>query len=315
MAPARTAPRSDHTSGLLFAMGAFGLWGVFPLYFSLFDGVNPIEVVAYRILWSFLFCAILLFFIRGWSATGQALRNPRQLGLLTLASIAIAINWTTYVYSVSTDQVVESALGYFINPLVTVAMGVVILHERLNRNQVIAVAIAAVGVITIGFAEGVVPWIGLTLALSFGTYGLLKKMAGVGAVPGLTVETLVLLPIAAIALGYFEVQGSAAVANSGWGMGVLLALLGPITAIPLMWYSAAANRLPLATLGVMQYFTPTVIFILGITVFGDYVNSGEWVGFGLIWIALAVFSVDGVRRSRRPSDPDEAEAPESLETP
>ena len=133
--------------------------------------------------------------------------------------------------------------------------------------------------------------------------------------PGLTVETLVLLPIAAIALGYFEVKGSAAVANSGWGMGVLLALLGPITAIPLMWYSAAANRLPLATLGVLQYFTPTVIFILGITVFGDSVNTGEWVGFGLIWMALAVFSVDAVRRSRRPSDPDEVEAPESLETP
>ena len=315
MTPPRTSPPSNPTSGLLFAMGAFGLWGVFPIYFSFFAGVNPIEVVAYRILWSFLFVAILLFFIRGWSAAGQALRNPRQLGLLTLASIAIAINWTTYVYSVSTDQVVESALGYFINPLLTVALGVVILHEQLNRNQVIAVAIAAVGVITIGFAEWAVPWIGLTLALSFGSYGLLKKMAGVGAVPGLTVETLVLLPIAAIALGYFEVKGSAAVANSGWGMGVLLALLGPITAIPLMWYSAAANRLPLATLGVLQYFTPTVIFILGITVFGDSVNTGEWVGFGLIWIALAVFSVDAVRRSRRPSDPDEVEAPESLDTP
>ena len=315
MAPPRTAPRSDHTSGVLFAIAAFGFWGVFPLYFSLFDGVNPIEVVAYRILWSFLFCAILLFFVRGWNAAGKALRNPRQLGLLTLASIAIAINWTTYVYSVSTNQVVESALGYFINPLLTVAMGVVILHERLNRSEVMAVAIAAVGVITIGFAEWAVPWIGLTLALSFGSYGLLKKMAGVGAVPGLTVETLVLLPVAAIALGYFELQGSAAVANSGWGMGILLALLGPITAIPLMWYAAAANRLPLATLGVMQYFTPSVIFILGITVFGDTVNSGEWVGFGLIWVALALFSADALRRSRRPSHPEGAEAPESLETP
>lgn len=229
------------------------------------------------------------------------------MGLLTLASIAIAINWTTYVYSVSTNQVVEAALGYFINPLVTVAMGVVILRERLNRSQWTAVGVAATGVVVIGVAEGAAPWVGITLALSFGSYGLLKKLAGVSAVPGLAVETLVLLPVAALALGYFEVHGSAAIASSGWGMGVLLALLGPVTAIPLMWYAAAANRLPLATLGVMQYFTPTVIFILGITVFGDTVNLGEWVGFGLIWTALAVFSADAFRRSRRPARVDELE--------
>lgn len=267
-------------------------------------------MVAYRILWSFLFCAILLVAIRGWGDTLEVVRNKRQVGFLALASIAIAINWTTYVYSVSTNQVVEAALGYFINPLVTVAMGVVILRERLNPGQWTAVAVAGIGVVIIGFAEGAAPWIGITLALSFGSYGLLKKMAGASAVPGLTIETLVLLPVAALVLGYFEVHGSAAVVSSGWGMGVLLALLGPITAIPLMWYAAAANRLPLATLGVMQYFTPTVIFILGLTVFGDTVNPGEWVGFGLIWTALAVFSADALRRSRRPAPLDVLEVTE-----
>jgi chloramphenicol-sensitive protein RarD len=189
-------------------------------------------------------------------------------------------------------------------------MGVVILRERLRAPQWTAVAVAAIGVVIIGIAEGAAPWIGLILAMSFGSYGLLKKLAGVAAVPGLTVETLVLIPVAAIALGYFEVQGSAAVADSGWGMGVLLALLGPVTAIPLMWYAAAANRLPLATLGVLQYSTPSVIFILGITVFGDVVNTGEWIGFTLIWIALAIFSVDAIRRSRQPSRVDALEVTE-----
>ena len=292
-------------------MGAFGLWGAFPLYFSLFDGVNPIEVVAYRVVWSLAFCLLLLLFINGgWREMGQTLRNRRSLGLLTLASIAIAINWTTYVYSVATNQVVEAALGYFINPLVSVAMGVIILRERLRSPQWVAVAVAGVGVVTIGLAEGAAPWIGLILAFSFGSYGLLKKLAGVGAVPGLTVETLVLLPVAGVVLGFFEVQGSAAVVDSGWGLGVLLALLGPVTAIPLMFYAAAANRLPLATLGVLQYFTPSVIFILGITVFGDSVNTGEWIGFTLIWVALAIFSTDALRRSGRPSRIDQLEVAE-----
>jgi chloramphenicol-sensitive protein RarD len=292
-------------------MAAYGLWGAFPLYFSLFDDVNPIEVVAYRIVWSLAFCLILLVVIRGgWSDVAKTLRDRRSLGLLALASVAIAINWTTYVYSVSMNQVVEAALGYFINPLVSVAMGVVILRERLKGAQWAAVGIAGIGVLVIGIAEGAAPWIGLLLAFSFGSYGLLKKLAGVGALPGLTVETLVLLPVAGIVLGYFEVQGSAAVTSSGWGLGVLLALLGPVTAIPLMFYAAAANRLPLATLGILQYSTPSVIFILGLTVFGDTVNTGEWIGFGLIWTALVVFSADALRRARHTTRIDELEVAE-----
>lgn len=262
-------------------------------------------------MWSLVFCLVLLIFMSGgFREVSRTMRDRRSLGLLSLASVAIAINWTTYVYSVSTNQVVEAALGYFINPLVSVAMGVVVLRERLRRPQWAAVAVAGVGVVIIGLAEGAAPWIGLILAFSFGSYGLLKKLAGVAAVPGLTVETIVLLPVAGVVLGYFEVQGSAAVISTGWGLGVLLALLGPVTAIPLMWYAAAANRLPLATLGILQYSTPSVIFILGITVFGDTVNVGEWIGFSLIWAALAIFSVDAVRRSRRPRPIDALEVAE-----
>jgi len=278
---------------------AYGLWGLFPLYFSLFDSVSPVEVVAYRIVWSLAFCVLLLAITRSFGSVRDVMRTPRQLGLLIGASVAITINWTTYVYSVSTDQVVEAALGYFINPLVTVALGVVVLRERLRSWQWMAIVIAAVGVVVIGIGEQAAPWLGLVLAFSFGAYGLLKKLAGVNAIPSLTVETAVLLPFAFIVLVFIESAGSAAVISQGWGMGVLLALLGPVTAIPLLAYAAAANRLPLALLGVLQYATPTVIFILGITVFGDTVNTLEWIGFGFIWLALAVFSTDAWRQSRQ----------------
>lgn len=297
-------------TGLLFAVAAYGLWGLFPLYFSLFDSVAPIEVVAYRIVWSLAFCLLLLAITRTWGSVGEVLHKPRTLMLLTGAAIAITINWTTYVYSVSTDQVVDAALGYFINPLVSVAMGVIVLRERLRAWQWTAVGIALLGVVIIGIGESATPWLGLILAFSFGTYGLLKKLAGVDAIPSLTIETAVLVPFAVLVLGMIEMQGSASIASNGWGLGTLLALLGPVTAIPLLAYAAAANRLPLAVLGITQYATPTVIFILGITVFGDTVNTVEWAGFALIWFALAVFSTDTWRHRGRPNRAEELEVAE-----
>ncbi|MFM7596919.1 MAG: EamA family transporter RarD [Actinomycetota bacterium] len=303
-------PRSDLTSGFLYALAAYGLWGLFPLYFSLFDSVSPFEVVAYRIIWSLAFCVLLLAVTRSFGSVRDVVRTPRRLGLLTGAAVAITINWTTYVYSVSTDQVVEAALGYFINPLVTVALGVVVLRERLRAWQWIAIAIATVGVVIIGIGEAAAPWLGLVLAFSFGAYGLLKKVARVDAIPSLTIETAVLVPFAFVVLVVIEAAGSAAIASQGWGMGALLALLGPVTAVPLLAYAAAANRLPLSVLGILQYSTPTVIFILGITVFGDTVNTLEWIGFGFIWFALAVFSTDTVRRSRQANRADALEVAE-----
>lgn len=261
-------------------------------------------------IWSLVLLLALLGLTRGWRRLGPILRSGRSLALLSTAALVLSVNWTTYVYAVSTDQVVESSLGYFINPLVSVALGVLVLRERLRRWQWAAVALAAVGVVVIGIAGGALPWIGLILAFSFGIYGLLKKLAGADAVPSLTVETAVLAPVAVTLLAVAEVRGTAAFAVDGWGISILLVLLGPVTAIPLLAYAGAANRLPLTSLGLLQYLTPTGIFILGIAVFGEPVTPPEWIGFAIIWVALIAFSVDTARHARRPSRADLLEVPE-----
>ena len=263
--------------------------------------------MAHRIIWSFVFLLIVIGIGRGWRRLGSVLKNRRTLGILVLAAIAITVNWSTYVYSVSTDQVVDASLGYFINPLVSVALGVVILKESLRRWQWGAVGIATGGVVVIAIGTAAIPAIGLILAFSFGSYGLLKKMAGVDAISGLTVETMVLFPVAAVVLALAELQGSAAFVVDGVGITILLLLLGPITAIPLLAYVGGANRLPLSTLGIMQYATPTILLILGITYFAETVTGLEWIGFGLIWTALAVLSVDALRHRRRPNPADALE--------
>lgn len=293
--------------GFVYALIAYGLWGAFPLYFAILDTVSPAEIVAHRIIWSFVFLLIVIGIGRGWRRLGSVLKNRRTLGILVLAAIAITVNWSTYVYSVSTDQVVDASLGYFINPLVSVALGVVILKESLRRWQWGAVGIATGGVVVIAIGTAAIPAIGLILAFSFGSYGLLKKMAGVDAISGLTVETMVLFPVAAVVLALAELQGSAAFVVDGVGITILLLLLGPITAIPLLAYVGGANRLPLSTLGIMQYATPTILLILGITYFAETVTGLEWIGFGLIWTALAVLSVDALRHRRRPNPADALE--------
>lgn len=261
-------------------------------------------------IWSLVFLLIVIALLRGWTSVGSVLRSAKSVGLLAIAAIAITVNWTTYVYAVSTDQIVESSLGYFINPLVSVTLGVVILRERLRGAQWGAVALATVGVIIIGIGSGATPLIGLILAFSFGTYGLVKKIAGVDAIPSLTIETAMLFPVAAAVLAVSEINGNAAFIIDGPGITVLLLLLGPITAIPLLAYVAAANRLLLSTLGITQYLTPTVLFILGLTVFGESVSATEWSGFVVIWLALAVFTIDLYRHSRRPARVEELEVTE-----
>ena len=272
--------------------------------------MSPIEVVAHRVIWSLVFLLIIIALLRSWASVGSVLRSPRSIGLLTLAAVAITVNWTTYVYAVNTDQIVESSLGYFINPLVSVALGVVILRERLRGAQWGAVGLATLGVIVIGIGSGATPIIGLTLAFSFGTYGLVKKIAGVDAIPSLTIETAMLFPFAAAVLALAEVNGQAAFIVDGAGITVLLLLLGPVTAIPLLAYVAAAHRLPLSTLGITQYLTPTVLFILGLTVFNESVSTTEWSGFIVIWLALLWFSIDLYRHSRRPTRVQELEVTE-----
>jgi chloramphenicol-sensitive protein RarD len=272
---------------------------MFPLYFALLTSVSPFEIVAHRAIWSLIFVLILIAIWRQWPDLRRAL-TPRTIGLLAAAILFLSINWVVYVYSIDANEVVQGALGYFINPLVSVALGVVLLSERLGRTQWLAIGIAAVAVLVLTVSYGGIPWISLTLAFSFGLYGLIKKRANVDALPSLAVETAVVTPIALVYLWYLEANGEAAFVIDGWGISILLILLGPITALPLLAFGAAAIRIPLSTLGAIQYVTPTVIFLLGITVFGESMPALRWVGFVLVWIALVIFTADAWRRSRVP---------------
>lgn len=272
---------------------------MFPLYFALLTAVSPFEIVAHRAIWSLIFVLILIAIWRQWADLRRAL-TPRTIGLLAAAILFLSINWVVYVYSIDANEVVQGALGYFINPLVSVALGVVLLSERLGRTQWLAIGIAAVAVLVLTVSYGGIPWISLTLAFSFGLYGLIKKRANVDALPSLAVETAVVTPIALVYLWYLEANGEAAFVIDGWGISILLILLGPITALPLLAFGAAAIRIPLSSLGVIQYVTPTVIFLLGITVFGESMPALRWVGFVLVWIALVIFTADAWRRSRVP---------------
>lgn len=272
---------------------------MFPLYFALLTSVSPLEVVAHRAVWSLLFVLVLIAAFRQWADLRRALTR-RTIGLLAAAIMFLSINWLVYVYAIDINEVVQGALGYFINPLVSVALGVILLSERLGRTQWLAIGIAALAVLVLTMSYGGVPWISLTLAVSFGFYGLIKKRANVDALPSLAIETAVITPIAVAYLWFLEANGEAAFIQDGLGISVLLILLGPITAIPLLAFGAAAIRIPLSTLGIIQYVTPTVIFLLGITVFGESMPALRWVGFGLVWIALVIFTVDAWRRSRVP---------------
>lgn len=277
---------------------AYGLWGLFPLYFHLLDAVSPIEVVANRVVWSLVFLAILTTFTRSWLRTWRAARIRRNVGLLGIAAAFLALNWGVYVYSVVTNQVVEASLGYFINPLVSVALGVIVLRERLRRGQWVAVGIAvvAVGVLTVSY--GRLPWISLVLAGSFATYGLLKKQVGIGSVESLTIETAVLAPLALGVMVWFAAQGESGLTSGDPWTTVLLVLLGLVTALPLLAFGGAATRIPLSTLGLLQYITPVLQFLIGVVIFQEVMTPGRWIGFLLVWISLVVMSVDGLRASR-----------------
>ena len=282
--------------GTLYGAGAYLLWGLFPLYWPLLAPSSPLEVLAHRILWSLVVVVVLLAVTRRVEQVRAAVRDRRRLAQLTLAAVVVAVNWGTYIYGVSNDRVVETSLGYFVNPIVTVLLGVVVLGERLRPTQWTALGVAFVAVVVLTVENGSPPWIALVLAFSFGTYGLLKKTAGVGAVEGLAVETGVLLPVAAV---YVLVIGGGTFATEGVGHASLLALSGVVTAIPLLLFGAAASRIPLSTLGVLQFLAPTMQFVLGITLFDEPLPAVKLLGFSLVWCAVALFTVDLLRHGRR----------------
>ncbi|MEP7763552.1 EamA family transporter RarD [Sanguibacter sp. 25GB23B1] len=293
----RAAAPLSHRAGLALGIATYGMWGVLPLYFPLLEPASALEIIAHRIVWSLVFCALLLSATRQLGAYTQILRSRRLVGTLAVAAVLVAVNWIIYVYGVTTGQVVDAALGYFINPLVTVLLAVVVLKERLRPTQWVALSFGAVAVVVITAGLGRVPWISLGLAASFGIYGLIKNRVGreVAALPGLAVETTVLFLPALAYIVWLTVQGTSSFGAEGGGHALLLVSSGIVTALPLLSFGAAARVLPLRVIGMLQYIAPLMQFLIGVLVFREAMPTVRWVGFSLVWLALAILTVDALR--------------------
>ncbi|MEQ6897170.1 EamA family transporter RarD [Microbacterium sp. KR10-403] len=289
------------TAGGIYAFAAYLLWGLFPLYFLTLLPTTPWEVVAWRVLLSLVFCVVALTVTRGWRAFGRIVRQPRLLGWTAAAGILIFVNWTVYLVATLTGHVIEASLGYFINPIVTVLLGVLVLRERLRPAQWTAIGIAVIAVVVIVVGYGQVPWISLLIAFSFGLYGLTKNRVGasVDAVSGLTLETAWLSPVAAGMLIWVGATSGITLGTAGAGHAVLLLLAGVVTAVPLLLFAAATRRAPLSLIGLLQFLTPILQFATGAFVLHETMPLERWIGFALVWVALIVLSVDSVRHARR----------------
>lgn len=298
-APSTAADTRHARIGMLYAALAYIAWGLFPLYFKRLSDVSAFEVIAHRTLWSMVFVAIVLTALRRWAWLVPVLRSPKLLGTCAVSALLLSTNWLVYVWAVQQGHVVEASLGYFINPLVNVVLGFVFLRERLRPVQWLAIGLAAAGVIWLTVTAGRLPWIALVLALSFGVYGLMRKTAQLGALEGLTLETLILSPFAAVALVWWTHQGTSALATGDPGHIAWLLLAGPLTAVPLLLFAAGARRITLTTLGLVQYLSPTIQFLLGVWLYHEPLAGARLVGFVLIWSALAVYSAESLWRSRR----------------
>ncbi|MFJ8537481.1 EamA family transporter RarD [Streptomyces sp. NPDC093591] len=299
--------------GVLNGFAAYGMWGLVPLFWPLLKPAGAVEILAHRMAWSLVFVAIALVFVRRWAWAGELIRQPRRLALVAVAAGVITVNWGLYIWSVNTGHVVEASLGYFINPLVTIAIGVLLLKERLRPVQWAAVGVgfAAVVVLTIGYGRP--PWISLVLAFSFATYGLVKKKVNLGGVESLAAETAIQFLPAVGYLAWLTVRGESTFTSEGPGHAALLAATGIVTALPLVCFGAAAIRVPLSTLGLLQYLAPVFQFLLGILYFHEAMPAERWAGFALVWLALTLLTADAWRSARR-SRSAEFSAP-SLETP
>jgi len=292
--------RSEAAKGVLYGVGAYGLWGLLPLYFILLAPANSIEIVANRVVWSVLFCALIITVTRGWGKFGAAVKNRRILGTLTVAGFLIVINWLTYVYAVTSGSAIEASLGYFINPLVSVLIGVIVLKERLRPLQWVAIGVGFVAVVVLTISYGKLPWIALMLAFSFGTYGFVKNRVGgkVDAITSLSVETAVLTPFAIVAMLVLAGLGQATLAGHGAGHFWLLAVSGIITAVPLLLFGASAGRLSMTSIGLLQFMTPVVQFLIAITLMGEHMGLDRWIGFAIVWLALIILTADMLRNYR-----------------
>ncbi|SMF69515.1 chloramphenicol-sensitive protein RarD [Azospirillum oryzae] len=293
--PPAKAPTST-TAAFVAALASYLIWGlVNPVFFKLLGNVGAVEIVAHRVIWTVVLVGVGVLVTRGPAAVVAAVGNWRRLGILVVTTLLVSVNWTVFIWAVVNSRLVEASLGYFINPLVNVLLGVLFLHERLSRGRMLAVAIAAAGVGSLVVSYGAVPWVALSLALSFGFYALVRKKAAIDPVIGLLVETALLLPVA---LGYLLWLGGGGTFGHEWGDSILLVLAGPMTAVPLVLFMIGASRLTMTTLGLLQYVGPTGQLLLGVLVYGEAFTQSHAITFACIWVALAVFTADAVHSHR-----------------
>lgn len=288
---------SKNKLGLLFGVSAYSLWGAFPLYWPLLEPANPLEIVSHRAVWTLVFCFIVLAATRALSSTLSTLKRPEIVVKLFLSSLLISINWLVYIWATNNGHVVEASLGYYINPLIIIGFGVILLKEKMRSLQWVAVVIATSGVLVLTIDYGRLPWIAFALAISWGSYGLIKKQLGLGALEGLAIETFI---SAFFYLGYLIYIGNQGTGQFGhhWGLTLLLMSAGAVTAIPLLLFNGSATRLPFTTIGLLQYITPTLQFSVGVWIRHEEMPTARWIGFLIIWVALTTLAVDLVRSGR-----------------
>jgi chloramphenicol-sensitive protein RarD len=288
---------SKNNLGLLFGVSAYSLWGAFPLYWPLLEPANPLEIVSHRAVWTLVFCFIVLATTKALKSTLVTLKRPTVAVRLFLSSLLISINWLVYIWATNNEHVVEASLGYYINPLIIIGFGVIFLKEKMRPLQWAAVAIATLGVLVLTFDYGRLPWIALAIAVSWGSYGLIKKQLGLGALEGLAIETFISSFFYLAYLIYIGNQGTGQFGQS-WGLTALLISAGAVTAIPLLLFNGSTNRLPFTTIGLLQYITPTLQFSIGVWVLNEDMPTARWIGFLIIWAALVTLAIDLIRSSR-----------------
>ncbi|CAG0947912.1 Protein RarD [Anaerolineae bacterium] len=293
--------------GIWYALGAYGIWGLFPIYWKWLHQVSALQVIGHRIIWSSLILLGVVSLTRQWSAFRQAIFAPRVLRIYFVAAIVLSLNWLVYVWAVNAGFVIESSLGYFINPLVNVALGVILLRERLRPWQWLPIILATIGVVYLTFAYGSLPWIALTLAISFGLYGFIKKTAPLNSLYGLTVETTILFIPASLFLIYSETTGQGAFLHFGTLTDIVLIGAGIMTTVPLLLFASAARRIPLSLIGILQYIAPTLQFLCGVFLYQEPFTPSQLIGFGFVWVSLIIFAVEGFLSHRAQSAPVVAE--------
>ena len=281
-------------TGVLYAAAAYAAWGLFPIYFKALQAVPPEQILLQRMVWSLIFLAVVLTWRRQWAWLGAVARKPKVLGGFAASALLLSVNWFIYIWAVNNGRVVDASLGYFINPLINVLLGFLLLRERLRPIQWTAVGLAACGVTWLAWQSGQLPWVALSLGCSFGLYGVLRKMAVLGALEGLALETLLLFPLALTSLVWLSIEHRNAFFDVPFHLQALLAAAGPITAIPLLLFASGARRIPLSLLGMLQYIGPTLQLLIGVWLYHEPFSGARLVGFGLIWSALAVYSLESL---------------------